>query len=237
MKTNNMEINTQEYWTAKLDNILYRISMNTYELGVFCDGINTLRIAIQVNPINRNHTKWEANLLGYMNDQIIENVGTLFLVRGNSKTGVFHNIVEELKKANSKSLIRDGVNSILEDWVPRSIREQLKALDRAQSKLERETGHEPTKPETVHRYTPAKLGVHVRFNKVDKVWESQFTAPNTKLRDVVLALFKQNYKPIVHVPHAATVDTYRMWSNKARNILNSIRQEYPKFTFVLRGEN
>ena len=131
MKTNNMEINTQEYWTAKLDNILYRISMNTYELGVFCDGINTLRIAILVNPINRNHTKWEANLLGYMNDQIIENVGTLFLVRGNSKTGVFHNIVEELKKANSKSLIRDGVNSILEDWVPRSIREQLKALDRA----------------------------------------------------------------------------------------------------------
>lgn len=214
MKTNNMEINTQEYWTAKLDNILYRISMNTYELGVFCDGINTLRIAIQVNPINRNHTKWEANLLGYINDQIIENVGTLFLVRGNSKTGVFHSIVEELKKANSKSLIRDGVNTILEDLIPKE-----------------------EKPKPVHRYTPAKLGVHVRFNKVDKVWESQFTAPNTKLRDVVLALFKQNYKPIVHVPHAATVDTYRMWSNKARNILNSIRQEYPKFTFFLRGEN
>jgi len=44
------------------------------------------------------------------------------------------------------ALIRGAILEMLrdEDWVPRSIREKLKALDRAQSKLERETGHEPT---------------------------------------------------------------------------------------------
>lgn len=44
------------------------------------------------------------------------------------------------------ALIRGAILEMLrdEDWVPRSIRERLKALDRAQHKLETEFGREPT---------------------------------------------------------------------------------------------
>jgi len=44
------------------------------------------------------------------------------------------------------ALVRGAILEMLrdEDWVPRSIREKLKALDRAQMALETELGHQPT---------------------------------------------------------------------------------------------
>lgn len=44
------------------------------------------------------------------------------------------------------ALVRGAILEMLrdEDWVPRSIREKLKALDRAQTKLETDNGHPPT---------------------------------------------------------------------------------------------
>lgn len=51
------------------------------------------------------------------------------------------------------ALIRGAILEMLrdEDWVPRSIREKLKALDRAQTKLETDLGREPT-PREVSEY-------------------------------------------------------------------------------------
>jgi RNA polymerase sigma factor FliA len=53
------------------------------------------------------------------------------------------------------ALIRGAILEMLrdEDWVPRSIRERLKALDRAQHKLETELGREPTVRELAEHLT------------------------------------------------------------------------------------
>jgi len=187
--------------------------MNTYELGVFCDGINTLRLCILINPVDRNRTRWEANLLGYINDEIIENVGNLFLVRGHSKTGVFHGIVEELKKANSKTLLRDGVKSILEDLIPKE-----------------------EKPKPVHRHTGSFIAANVYLDKEAKSWTSKFTKPTRLLREICLALFEAGYQPIVHVPYDGTEAEYVRDNRRARAILNDIRAQYSTFTFTITRE-